>query len=104
MASPLSRGSDRGLRALVYYAFAYTAVNMAPLPSSSPCSASAARSISPPSAASGGTHPDGGVPWSQVGWTVAEARLALGDPKGALEALETFGGVNPGLWTLDRLK
>jgi DNA-binding CsgD family transcriptional regulator len=46
----------------------------------------------------------GVAPWSQVGWTVAEARLALGDPKGALEALETFGGVNPGLWTLDRLK
>jgi DNA-binding CsgD family transcriptional regulator len=44
------------------------------------------------------------VSWSQVGWTVAEARLGLGDPGGALEALETFGGVNPGLWTLDRLK
>lgn len=46
----------------------------------------------------------GTAPWSQVGWTVAEARLALADPQGALEVLETFGGVNPGLWTLDRLK
>jgi DNA-binding CsgD family transcriptional regulator len=46
----------------------------------------------------------GVTPWSQVGWTVAEARLGLGDPRGALAVLETFGGVNPGLWTLDRLK
>jgi len=46
----------------------------------------------------------GVVPWSQVGWTVAEARLALGDPQGALDALDTFGLVSPGLWTLDRLK
>ena len=46
----------------------------------------------------------GVVPWSQVGWTVAEARLSLGDPRGALQALETFGGVNPGLWSLDRLR
>lgn len=46
----------------------------------------------------------GVVPWSQVGWTVAEARLSLGDLQGALRVLETFGGVNPGLWTLDRLK
>ena len=44
------------------------------------------------------------MPWSQVGWTVAEARLALGDPPGALDVLDTFGMVNPGLWTLDRLK
>ena len=46
----------------------------------------------------------GVVPWSQVGWTVAEARLSLGDPRGALQVLETFGGLNPGLWSLDRLK
>jgi DNA-binding CsgD family transcriptional regulator len=46
----------------------------------------------------------GVVPWSQVGWTVADARLSLGDPRGALQALETFGAVNPGLWSLDRLK
>jgi ATP/maltotriose-dependent transcriptional regulator MalT len=46
----------------------------------------------------------GVVPWSQVGWTVAEARLGLGDPRGALAVLDTFGGVNPGLWTLDRLR
>jgi DNA-binding CsgD family transcriptional regulator len=46
----------------------------------------------------------GTAPWSQVGWTVAEARLAVADSQGALEVLETFGGVNPGLWTLDRLK
>jgi DNA-binding CsgD family transcriptional regulator len=43
-------------------------------------------------------------PWSQAGWTLAEARLALGDPRGALEALDAHGGVNPGLWTLDRVK
>lgn len=43
-------------------------------------------------------------PWSQVGWTLAEARLALGDPRGALDVLETHGGVNPGLWTLDRVR
>jgi DNA-binding CsgD family transcriptional regulator len=46
----------------------------------------------------------GVVPWSQVGWTVADARLSLGDPRGALQVLETFGAVNPGLWSLDRLK
>jgi len=46
----------------------------------------------------------GVVPWSQVGWTVAEARLGLGDPRGALAVLDSFGGVNPGLWTLDRLR
>ena len=46
----------------------------------------------------------GVVPWSQVGWTVADARLSLGDPRGALQVLETFGSVNPGLWSLDRLK
>jgi ATP/maltotriose-dependent transcriptional regulator MalT len=43
-------------------------------------------------------------PWSQAGWTLADARLALGDPRGALEALESHGGVNPGLWTLDRAR
>jgi len=46
----------------------------------------------------------GVAPWSQVGWTAAEARLAMGDPQGALATLETFGWVNPGLWSLDRLK
>ena len=46
----------------------------------------------------------GTAPWSQVGWTVAEARLALADPQGALEVLEAFGWVNPGLWTLDRMR
>jgi hypothetical protein len=33
--------------------------------------------------------------YSQVGWTAAEARLALGEARGALEVLGTFGGVNP---------
>jgi DNA-binding CsgD family transcriptional regulator len=44
------------------------------------------------------------TPWSQVGWTVAEARLGLADARGALAVLEAHGGVNPGLWTLDRIR
>jgi predicted ATPase/DNA-binding CsgD family transcriptional regulator len=43
-------------------------------------------------------------PVSQLGWTIAEARLGLRDPEGALAALETYGGVNPGLWTLERVR
>jgi DNA-binding CsgD family transcriptional regulator len=43
-------------------------------------------------------------PYSQAGFTVADARLAAGDPHGALAALEAFGWVRPQLWTLDRLK
>ena len=35
---------------------------------------------------------------------MADARLAAGDPQGALAALEAFGWVSPQLWTLDRLK
>ena len=46
----------------------------------------------------------GVVPYSQAGYSVADVRLARGDPRGALQALETFGGVNPALWTLDRLR
>jgi ATP/maltotriose-dependent transcriptional regulator MalT len=46
----------------------------------------------------------GVVPYSQAGYSLADARLAAGDPQGALAALETFGWVNPGLWTLDRLR
>jgi DNA-binding CsgD family transcriptional regulator len=42
--------------------------------------------------------------YSQAGFTVADARLATGDPQGALAALEVFGWVRPQLWTLDRLK
>ena len=41
---------------------------------------------------------------SQAGFSVADARLATGDPQGALAALEAFGWVSPQLWTLDRLK
>ena len=41
---------------------------------------------------------------SQAGFSVADARLAAGDPQGALAALEAFGWVSPQLWTLDRLK
>jgi len=43
-------------------------------------------------------------PYSQAGFSVADARLAAGDPQGALAALETFGWVRPELWTLDRTK
>lgn len=46
----------------------------------------------------------GVIEYSQAGYAVADARLAAGDPHGALAVLETFGWVNPGLWTLDRLK
>jgi DNA-binding CsgD family transcriptional regulator len=42
--------------------------------------------------------------YSQAGFTLADARLAAGDPQGAEAALETFGWVNPGLWTLDRVR
>ena len=41
---------------------------------------------------------------SQAGFSVADARLAAGDPQGAHAALEAFGWVSPQLWTLDRLK
>ena len=41
---------------------------------------------------------------SQAGFTLADARLAAGDPQGALGALEGFGWVSPRLWTLDRVK
>jgi DNA-binding CsgD family transcriptional regulator len=46
----------------------------------------------------------GVIPYSQAGFTLADARLAAGDPQGAAAALEAFGWVNPGLWTLDRLR
>jgi DNA-binding CsgD family transcriptional regulator len=42
--------------------------------------------------------------FSQAGFTLADARLAAGDPRGAAEALEAFGWVRPGLWTLDRVR
>jgi DNA-binding CsgD family transcriptional regulator len=44
------------------------------------------------------------IEYSQAGYSVADARLAAGDPQGAYAVLEAFGWVNPGLWTLDRLK
>jgi DNA-binding CsgD family transcriptional regulator len=46
----------------------------------------------------------GVVPYSQAGYNLADARLAAADPHGAAAALEAFGWVNPGLWTLDRLR
>jgi DNA-binding CsgD family transcriptional regulator/tetratricopeptide (TPR) repeat protein len=46
----------------------------------------------------------GVIEYSQVAYAAPDARLAAGDVKGALAVLETFGWVNPGLWTLDRLK
>ena len=44
------------------------------------------------------------IEYSQAGYAVADARLAAGDPRSALAALEAFGWVQPALWTLDRLK
>ena len=44
------------------------------------------------------------IEYSQAGYAVPDSRLAAGDVHGAREALDTFGWVNPGLWTLDRLK
>ncbi len=41
---------------------------------------------------------------SQAGFTIADARLATGDPDGALAALKAFGWASPQLWTLDRVK
>ncbi len=41
---------------------------------------------------------------SQAGFSVADARLAAGDPQGALDALKACGWVSPRLWTLDRVK
>jgi DNA-binding CsgD family transcriptional regulator len=42
--------------------------------------------------------------YSQAGFVVADARLAAGDPQGALEALEAFEWARPQMWTLDRVK
>jgi DNA-binding CsgD family transcriptional regulator len=41
---------------------------------------------------------------SSAGWTLADARLASGDPTGALEALESSGWVDPRLPPTDRLR
>jgi len=46
----------------------------------------------------------GTIERSQAGFTVADARLAAGDPQGALAALDAFGWVSSRLWTLNRLK
>ncbi len=46
----------------------------------------------------------GPIERSQAGFTVADARLAAGDPRGALAALDAFGWVTPELWSLNRLK
>jgi DNA-binding CsgD family transcriptional regulator len=43
-------------------------------------------------------------PPSSAGWTLADARLASGDPDGALEALESSGWVDPRLPPTDRLR
>jgi DNA-binding CsgD family transcriptional regulator len=42
--------------------------------------------------------------YGQAGYSVADARLAAGDPEGALDALETYGWIRPEMWTLDRVK
>jgi ATP/maltotriose-dependent transcriptional regulator MalT len=41
---------------------------------------------------------------SSAGWTLADARLASGDPNGALAALEASGWVDPHLPSSDRLR
>ena len=46
----------------------------------------------------------GVIEYSQAGYATADAQLAAGDPEGASATLETFGWVQPALWTLDRLK
>jgi ATP/maltotriose-dependent transcriptional regulator MalT len=43
-------------------------------------------------------------PPSSAGWTLADARLASGDADGALEALASFGWVDPHLPPSDRLR
>jgi DNA-binding CsgD family transcriptional regulator len=43
-------------------------------------------------------------PPSSGGWTLADARLASGDPSGALEALDSSGWVDPRLPPSDRLR
>jgi ATP/maltotriose-dependent transcriptional regulator MalT len=45
------------------------------------------------------SHP----PYS-AGWTLADARLASGDPRGARDALDSSGWVHPGLAPADRLR
>ena len=46
----------------------------------------------------------GVIEYSQAGYCVADAQLAAGDPTSAHATLETFGWVQPALWTLDRVK
>jgi DNA-binding CsgD family transcriptional regulator len=46
----------------------------------------------------------GAIERSQAGFTVANARLAAGDPHGALAALDAFGWVTPELRRVNRLK
>jgi ATP/maltotriose-dependent transcriptional regulator MalT len=43
-------------------------------------------------------------PPSSAGWTLADARLASGDPTGAWEALESGGWIDPHLPSSDRLR
>ena len=42
--------------------------------------------------------------YSQAGFTVADARLAAGEPDQAVAAIEAFGWVRPQMWTIDRVK
>jgi DNA-binding CsgD family transcriptional regulator len=44
------------------------------------------------------------VPYTQVGWSSADAWLALGDPERALAALDEFGGVRGEMVTYDRVR
>jgi DNA-binding CsgD family transcriptional regulator len=46
----------------------------------------------------------GVIEYSQAGYCVADAQLAAGEPAAAAATLETFGWVQPALWTLDRVK
>ncbi len=46
----------------------------------------------------------GAAPYNQAGSTIADARLALGDPQGALAALDASGWVRPEMVTFDRVR
>ena len=46
----------------------------------------------------------GVIEYSQAGYSAADAQLAAGDPAAACATLDTFGWVQPALWTLDRVK
>jgi DNA-binding NarL/FixJ family response regulator len=46
----------------------------------------------------------GVAPYNQAGWTIADAKLALGDPQGALAAMDASGWVRREMVTFDRVR